>query len=249
MSRKLTGKVALVTGGSRGIGAAIAKRLGQDGADVAFSYYSSADMAELLVKDIRHEGVRVAAFQADQADADQAEKLVKTVVEKFGGLDILICNAATLVIGAVDDPFFDRSAFERQFVINVTSIGVTVRAAVKFMKPGGRIVLIGSVNAEHVACPCVADYSATKSALIGYIKGWTRDLGHKNITVNLVQPGPIDTDMNPDTPEFPDVLKAQTALGRFGQPKEVAAAVAFLASPEASYITGSILNVDGGFCA
>lgn len=249
MARKFTGKVALVTGGSRGIGAAIAKRLAQDGAHIAISYLSSPEKAEALAKEIKHEGVQVAIFKADQADAHQAEELVNAVIEKFGRLDILVSNAGIYVGAAVDDPSIDTDSLVRLFAINVTGVDVNVRTAVKFMEPGGRIIIIGSVNGERVPFIGQAYYSATKSALIGFTKGWARDLGPKNITVNLIQPGPIITDMNPDDGSYSDVLRAETALGRFGKPEEVAAAVAFIASSEASYITGSILNVDGGYNA
>ncbi|MBA3723194.1 MAG: 3-oxoacyl-ACP reductase FabG [Parachlamydiaceae bacterium] len=249
MEKKLSNKVALVTGGSRGIGAAIAKRLAQDGADVAFSYSSSPEKAQIVVDEIKREGVRVEAFKADQADIHQVEELVKAVVKKFGRLDILINNAGVFVGGSVDDVSADIAAFTRQQMINVTSVAVAVRTAVKFMGEGSRIILIGSIYGEHVPYAGTADYSATKSALIGYAKGWARDLGPRNITVNIVQPGHIDTDMNPDNSEFSKLVKLQLALGRYGKPEDIAAAVAFLASPEASYITSSILNVDGGFNA
>lgn len=249
MTNKLKNKTALVTGGSRGIGAAIAKRLAHEGVNVALSYSSSPEKAEAVVQEIKREGGQAKAFKADQADVNQVEKLVNEVIKHFGHLDILVNNAGVWVGGAIDDPSLDIAAIERLHAINVTAVFAAVRTAVKFMKEGSRIILIGSINGQHVPLPGMADYSATKAALIGYTKGWARDLGPKNITVNLVQPGPIDTDMNPDSTDFAKVMKANLPLGRYGTPDEVAAAVSFLASPEASYITGSILTVDGGFNA
>lgn len=249
MARRFTDKVVLITGGSRGIGAAIAKRFAQDGANIAISYISTPEKAEALAKEIKHEGVQIAIFKADQAHIHQIEDLVKAVVERFGRLDILVPNAGVYVEGNVDDPSIDMDALARQFAINVMGVDATVRMGVKLMKPGSRIVLIGSVNGERVPFSGQAYYSATKSALIGFTKGWARDLGPKNITVNLIQPGPISTDMTLEDASYSDALKRETALGRYGKPEEVAAAVAFLASAEASYITGSILNVDGGYNA
>lgn len=249
MANKLSKKVALVTGGSRGIGAAIAKRLAQDGADVAISYSSSPEKAQGIVDDMRRQGIQAKAFKADQADARQVEKMVGDVVKQFGHLDILVNNAGVYIGGAIDDPLLDIEALMRQQAINVTAVAVAVRTAVKFMEEGGRIILIGSIYGEKVPFAGSADYSATKSALIGYTRGWARDLGPKNITVNLVQPGHIDTDMNPENTDFARLVKGYLAIKRYGKPEEVAAAVAFLASPEASYITSSILNVDGGFNA
>jgi 3-oxoacyl-[acyl-carrier protein] reductase len=249
MPRRLQGKVALVTGGSRGIGAAIAIRLAQDGANVIISYTSSPEKAEAVIKEIKHEDVQCFAFQADQANPQQVQELVKAVVKRFGHIDILVNNAAVGIGGAIDDPSADIDALMRQQAINVNGVVVTVRTAVPHMGEGSRIILIGSVNGERVPFAGLADYSATKAALIGYTKGWARDLGPKNITVNIVQPGPIDTDMNPDNTDFAKLLKPQIALGRYGTSKEVAGVVAFLASSEASYMTGAIINVDGGFNA
>ena len=250
MARKFQGKVALVTGGSRGIGAAIAKRLAQDGAHVAISYISSPEKASSVVKELKHEGIEAEAFKADQADPEQVKALVHQVIERFGGLDLFINNAGIYVEGAIDDPEVDLLAFARQQTINVESIVVGVRTAIPYMQPGSRIILIGSIaGGERVFFSGIADYSATKAALAAYAKGWARDLGPKNITVNVVQPGPINTDMSPDHTDFAEIFKKGTALGRYGKPEEVAAAVAFLASPEASYITGTTLTVDGGMSA
>lgn len=247
--KKLQNKVALVTGGSRGIGAAIAQRLAEDGADVAISYTSSVDKAEALVKELTQKGVRAQAFKADQSDPRQVEDLIKDVIFHFGQLDIFVNNAGVFAGGKIDDPETDVAALARLQSINVTSIALGVRAAVKSMKPGSRIILIGSTSGDRAALPGFADYCASKSALQGYTRGWARDLGPKGITVNTIQPGPIDTDMNPDNTDFADVLKAQIALGRYGKPEEVAAAVAFIASDESSFITGITLTVDGGFNA
>jgi 3-oxoacyl-[acyl-carrier protein] reductase len=249
MSKTLTGKVALVTGGSRGIGAAIARSLANDGADVVISYASSAAKAEAVVKELKLKGVRAVAFKADQANPHEVEALVKTVVEHFGRLDILINNAGVFVTGQVHDRANNLAELDRLFAVNVGGVAAAVRAAAPLMGDGGRIISIGSVVGESSPFPGISDYSATKAAILGYTRGWARDLGPKGITVNTVQPGPIDTDMNPEDGEVAAAQKAATALGRYGRPEEVAAAVAFLASPNAGYITGTTLTVDGGFKA
>lgn len=246
-SHALTGKVALVTGGSRGIGAAIATRLAHDGANVAISYSASADKAEALVKELTQKyGVKAVAFKADQADTKQVENLVETVAKQFGKLDILVNNAGVFALGVVGDAANDLAAFDRQQAINVGGVVTAVRTAVKYLTNGGRIISIGSIVGDRTGFAGAADYSATKAAVAAYTRGWARDLGAKNITVNTVQPGPIDTEMNPDNTEFAEIMKSGLSLGRYGKPEEVAAAVAFLASNDASYITGTTLNVDGG---
>jgi 3-oxoacyl-[acyl-carrier protein] reductase len=250
MSKKLIGKVALVTGGSRGIGAAIARTLADDGADVAISYSASADKAKAVVNDLLEKGVRAHAFKADQADAKAVEALVKSVVERFGRLDILVNNAGVFVTGQVHDRANNLAELDRLFAVNVGGVAAAVRAAAPLMGEGGRIISIGSVVGDATPWPGASDYSASKGAVAAYTRGWARDLGPKGITVNNVQPGPIDTDMNPAANgEFANLQNTKTALGRYGKPEEVAAAVAFLASPSAAYITGATLNVDGGFNA
>lgn len=248
MSKRLQGKAALVTGGSRGIGAAIAKRLAAEGADVVVSYVSSAAKAEELVKELQSEGVQAHAVKADQADGKQVEALVETAVEKLGRLDILVNNAGVAAFHSLGDAA-DVAALERMTAINVTSVATAVRKAAPLMKEGGRIINIGSVVGDRQPFGGAADYSMTKAAVVGYTKGWARELGPKGITVNVVQPGPIQTDMNPGEGELAEMLTKLTALGRFGKPEEIASAVAFLASPEAGYITGTALTVDGGMNA
>ena len=249
MSRTLEGKVALVTGGSRGIGAATARALAAEGADVAITYVASADKAQAVVRELEAGGVMAAAFRADQADPAQVEDAVHSVVDRFGRLDILVNNAGVAAMGTIDDLNRGAADFDRQFAINVGGVAAAVRAAARVMGPGGRIVTVGSVSGDRTSFPGIADYAATKAAVAGYTRGWARDLGPKGITINVVQPGPTDTDMNPATGELAATLKPSTALGRYGRPEEVAAAIVFLASPAASYITGTTLDVDGGFNA
>jgi 3-oxoacyl-[acyl-carrier protein] reductase len=251
MTKTLIGKVALVTGGSRGIGAATARALAEAGADVAISYTDTASTtkAEAIVSEISNKGVRAVAFRADQADSVQVMGLIEHVVEHFGHLDILVNNAGILLFGAVDSPERDNASFDRLMAVNITGVATAVRAAAKVMGEGGRIISIGSWFSSRVGIPGLADYSATKAAIAGYTRGWARDLGPKGITVNTVQPGAIDTDMNPDGSNLSTHLLPTIALGRYGRPEEIAAAIVFLAGPSASYITGTEITVDGGLLA
>jgi len=249
MTKKLAGKVALVTGGSRGIGAASARALAEDGADVAISYSASADKAKALVRELEAKGVRAAAFKADQARTEEVEGLVAAVAKKFGRLDILVNNAGVAAQGTLETLSNDLAPFAHQQAVNVNGVITAIRAAAKVMGEGGRIISIGSCLGTRTAFPGVADYAATKAAVVAYSKGVARELGARKITVNVVQPGPIDTDMNPADGPSAAAQRAHLALGRYGKAEEIAAGIAFLASPAASFVTGAVLDIDGGFNA
>jgi len=246
MAQSLAGKVALVTGGSRGIGAAIVKRLAAEGAHVAFNYATSPERASAVVTEIEQLGVQGLALAADQADAAAVGELVRKVHAHFGRLDILVNSAGVFVTGAVDDTQADIAAFDRQLAINVGGVVAAVRAAAPLLADGGRVVSIGTTGALRAPFPGIGDYVATKAAVAAYSRAWARDLGGRNITVNVVHPGSINTDMNPATGDHAPALAQMTALGRYGQPEDIAAAVAFLAGPDAGYITGTAITVDGG---
>ena len=247
MSKNLEGKVALITGGSRGIGAAIAKRLAADGANVAITYTKGADAATSIVKEIERAGRKAIAIQADAADADAVKAAVEKTVTTFCRLDILVNNAGTAVPKRFEETTLEE--LDRLMDINVRGVFVATQAALKHMKSGGRIISIGSAVGERALTPGLVPYSATKGAVKMFTQGLSREVASRGITVNNVQPGPIDTDTNPATGEWAVPQKAFTALGRYGHVDEVAALVAFVAGPESSYITGANLNVDGGMIA
>ena len=241
---KLAKKVALVTGGSRGIGAAIAKRLAADGASVAITYAKDSTMAAAVVKAIEANGGKAMAIQADAANVDAVKSAVEKAVAAFGRLDVLVNNAGT----AIPKPFEETTLEElnRVIDINVRGVFVTTQAALKHMNDNGRIIMIGSCVGERVLTPGLVPYAATKGAVKMFTQGLSREVGSRGITVNNVQPGPIDTDLNPAAGDWAVPQKAATALNRYGQVDEIAALVAFIASPDASYITGANLTIDGG---
>lgn len=247
MNYTLKNKRALVTGGSRGIGAAIVKRLATEGADVAFTYTSSPDRAKEIAEAVQALGVQALDIQANSAEASEVVAAVEQTVEKLGGIDILVNNAGVAQLTPIDD--FTLADFDRTFAINVRAVFVATQAAVKHMQEGGRIINIGSTNAERVPFAGGSVYAMSKSALQGLVQGLARDLGPRGITINNVQPGPIATDMNPPEGEFAEMLKKQLALPRYGTVEEVAGMVAYLAGSEAAYITGANLMIDGGFSA
>ena len=241
---KLTGKVALVTGGSRGIGAAIAKRLAADGASVAITYSKGADAAATVVKAIEGDGGKAVAIQADSADVTAIKSAVEKAVATLGKLDILVNNAGLAVPKRFEDTTLEE--LDRLIDVNVRGTFVTTQAALKHMKDGGRIIMIGSCVGERLLTPGLVPYSATKGAIKMFAQGLSREVGSRGITVNNVQPGPIDTDLNPAAGEWAVPQKAATALDRYGTVDEVASLVAFVAGPGSSYITGANLTVDGG---
>ncbi|MDT5101941.1 MAG: 3-oxoacyl-[acyl-carrier protein] reductase [Mycobacterium sp.] len=241
----LQGRRALVTGASRGIGAEIVRRLAADGAAVAFTYGKSAEEAEKLVAEVTAGDGTAVAIQADSADAEQVAKSVDDAVAALGGLDILVNNAGIATLGDIET--FALAEFDRLVAVNVRAVFTATQRAVPHLGAGGRIINIGSINADRVPVPGLAVYAMTKGAVASLTRGLARELGPRGITVNNVQPGPINTDMNPDSGEIAEGAKQMMAIGRYGQPSDVAAVVAYLAGSDTGYITGANWNVDGGF--
>jgi NAD(P)-dependent dehydrogenase (short-subunit alcohol dehydrogenase family) len=244
---ELAGKVALVTGGSRGIGAATAQRLARGGAAVALTYASSADRARAVAKQIDADGGRALIMQADNADPGAVTAAVEQTVESLGRIDILVNNAGIFTGGPLEALTVEQA--DRLWAVNVRAVFVAAQAAARHMGDGGRIITIGSALAERVPAPGLTLYAMAKSALTGLTKGLARDLGPRGITVTVVHGGLIDTDMNPADGPGADFLSSVTALGRYGRAEDIAAAVAHLADPSSRYITGTAITVDGGFAA
>ena len=249
MLKTLTGKVALVTGGSCGLGAATAEALADQGADVAISYVSSAGKAEAVVEKLKAKGVRAIAIQSDQADMAAAKPLVDKVLAQFGKLDILVNNAAIAFQGkTVDDPELDTVKLDRLWQVNVMGAVATTRATAPVLSNGGRIIFIGSLLGTRVPFAGVADYSGTKAAIAGYARGVARDLGSRDITVNVVQPGVMPTDMSAEAlgDSVPEELMNLHPIRRIATLEEVSALVCFLAGPNGGYMTGGTHDVAGG---
>ncbi len=247
MNTKLAGKVAFINGGSRGIGAAIARRLAQEGAAVVIGYGASSAAAEAVAAGIEAEGGKALAVQADASDAAALTRAIDEAAERFGRLDILVNSAGVLVLNPVGD--FSLEDFDRTVAVNVRAVFVASKAAAAHMREGGRIINIGSTNAGRMPFQGGAVYAMSKSALTGLVKGMARDLGGRGITVNNVNPGPVDTDMNPADSDFAATMHGLMALPRHGRPGEIAGMVAYLASEEAAFVTGADLLIDGGFAA
>lgn len=240
----LSGKHAFVTGGSRGIGAAIVRRLAADGAQVAFSYSASAEAAQQLAVDIQAAGGNAMAIKADSGDTAAVRKAIDDAAAKFGGLDILVNNAGIMMLGMVDD--FSEADFDRMIAVNVRSSFFAIQQALPHMREGGRIINIGSNTVRRIGSPTASVYALTKSAIEGMTRGLAHDLGPRGITVNVVQPGPTATDMTPGSGPSAEHLQSMIPLGRLGQSPEIASVVAFLASEAAAFVTGSSITVDGG---
>jgi 3-oxoacyl-[acyl-carrier protein] reductase len=244
MPKPLANKVALITGGSRGIGAAIAKRLAAEGASVAITYAKDAGAASDVVKAIEADGGKAVAIQAEAADAEAVKGAVGKAVATLGKLDVLVNNAGVAIPKKFEETTLEE--IDRMIDINLRGTMVVTQAALKHFNDGGRIIMVGSCVGERVLTPGLVAYSATKGAVKMFTQGLSREVGNRGITVNNVQPGPIDTDLNPASGDWATPQKAVTALDRYGSVDEVAALVAFVAGPESSYITGANLTVDGG---
>ena len=247
ISLPLAGKAALVTGGSRSIGAAIARRLAADGAAVAITYNASPEKARQVVADIEAAGSRALAIAADAGTPEAVRAAVARTVEAFGGIDILVNNAGLGLSGPIEEVSFET--YERMIAVNVTGVFVATQEAARHMKAGGRIIQIGSSMTRYAAFPTASLYTLTKGAITGFNRSLVRDLGPKGITVNTVHPGPTDTDMNPADGPVARIVGPGMAVGRYGQPHEIAAVVAFLASPDAAFVTGADIVADGGLTA
>ncbi|TKJ74566.1 oxidoreductase [Pseudomonas sp. CFBP13508] len=243
----LTGKIAIVTGGSRSIGAAIAKRLAADGANVDITYNASPDRAAAVVQEIVAAGGQAVALAADAGNPEAVRAAIAEVAQRFGKIDILVNNAGISLLGAPEDIAFED--FQRILAVNVTGVFVATQQALKHMGQGGRIIHIGSSMVQYAAFATASVYTLSKGALTGFSRGLVRDLGPRGITVNTVHPGPTDSDMNPADGPIADFLRPNIAMGRYGEGKDVASAVAYLASADAGFVTGAELIVDGGFTA
>ncbi|MGW6740701.1 3-oxoacyl-ACP reductase family protein [Streptomyces sp. NPDC055025] len=241
----LEGRVAFVTGGSRGIGAAVVRRLAQDGARVAFTYVKEKTAAEALVEDITASGGSALAIQADSADVSSVQAAVRAAASELGGLHILVNNAGVAVVGEVET--FPLDDFDRMVAVNVRGVFAAVQAAVPLLSEGGRIITVGSINAERVPVAGISVYAMTKAAVAGLSRGLARELSGRGITVNTVQAGPTDTDMNPDGTEFASFSKSLMANPSYGKPHDIASVIAYLAGPESGFVTGALWNVDGGY--
>jgi 3-oxoacyl-[acyl-carrier protein] reductase len=242
--KTLENKVALITGGSRGIGAAIACKLATDGARIVITYQNNAGLASHIVNEISSKGGKATAIQADSGSAEQIAAAVETTVRQYGGLDILVNNAGIGLYNHISELSIEQ--YDRVMNVNVKGVFVAAQAAVKYLKTGGRIITIGSCQAERMPGPGGSLYAMSKSALTGFTKGLARDLGSAGITVNLIQPGPVDTDMNPAKGEYAASQLELMAQDNFGRPEDIASLVAFIAGPQAQYITGASLTIDGG---
>ncbi|MBP1873786.1 NAD(P)-dependent dehydrogenase (short-subunit alcohol dehydrogenase family) [Ensifer adhaerens] len=245
--KTLEGKVALVTGGSRSIGAAVAKRLATDGAAVAITYHGSPEKAAAVVSEIEAAGGHALAIRADAGDAGAVRAAVNEVAKTLGGVDILVNNAGIALGGPIDE--ISDADYNRMIAVNVTGVFVATPEAVRRMKPGGRVIHIGSSMVRYAAFPTASLYTLTKGAVAGFNRSLVRDLGPRGITVNTVHPGPTDTDMNPDGGPVSKIVGPGMAIGRYGKPEEIASVVSYLASPEAAFVTGADIVADGGFTA
>ncbi len=245
MTAPLQGKTALITAGTRGIGGAIATRLAKDGADIAVTFAGNQAAADAKVEELKALGVRAVAIKSDASDPEAAKTLIGHVVDALGRLDILVNNSGTFRMAPIgaDDAV---EVFDLSFAWNVKTPFILANEAAKVLQEGGRIINVGSVNGDIALVPANSIYGMTKAAIQGLSRGWARDLADRKITVNVIQPGPIDTEMNPADSEFAGFLAPRTAVGRYGTAEEVAAVAGFLASPEASYVTGAEIDVDGG---
>ena len=247
LTNRLAGKIAIVTGAARGLGAGIAKRLAAEGASVAITYGSSARQADDVIQAIEAAGGKGLALKADAGDPSAVRAAVARTVKTFGGLDILVNNAGIYKGASIEE--FSLADFDLSISVNVRGVFIATQEAARHMKSGGRIIHIGSVNADRMPFAGGGVYALTNAAVAGFTRGVARDLGPRGISVNNIHPGPVDTDMNPAHGEFAESLKALMAIKRYGQTDEIAGLVAYLASAESAFITGASLTIDGGFAA